>query len=766
MRLFAWCDSPTAPTGFGRSARHILHAFKDAGFEIIQLAVNQDPSTVSSIPWKVYLPLDRGNDPYGLVTLAEAIRVEQPDLLWSTFDPEVPWRYTVPGVNVRGRPLTALDFVLMLRQVNPGFRTMGWFPVDGGPLSNMELAVLGAGRQFDVAATMSPHVHDLIAWTMKLRGQNPDLAAIAKRLEVIPHGVDLEKYPLPTEAEKKAAKVALGLPPDAFVIGQVERNQQRKQNFLGLHVMEEVLKRTSAARGKVVLYQHMIRDEDNQGCRMGFDLPELAWRYGLKAGTDVFWPPNFLTEEMMPKVYAALDAFLSTSAGEGFQYPAFEALACGVPLVVPNSSSRKALLAKAPNVDLYRVDEHQLVLRGAYNRRMDQPDPRAAAEALTRLIRKGTKHRHRVAGREFVAKGMDHRVVAARWVEIARQQAEELKAERRAGQIAVPEDVTPETRVVTMHQPQSIADLIQLAPVLRALRERGHRVHLRVPYTHLDVARLLDSADALETRATGKDQVEIPMDQLFLPRPTEAWLDPRRSRTEVMAEAAGITDKELKPYAIQVPESIRQSVRAKFLDAFGVDPTVCVGLSLQDPHPHRALPDQYLPQLCEGIKALGLTPVLLGGRALNVKKLGVIDLTGHADASYEFALCEQLGAVVAADNDALHYAAAFGTPVVGCFNIVTPETRLRWYAGACQVLTAELDAKGKPSPIGGETYPAGYATQAPAHAWGTRIKPGQILAALRTLLGVEAGGPKVMKPGAVVAGAPDFRELAVEEVQP
>ena len=760
MKIFAWCDSPIAPTGFGRSARHVLGALHEAGHELVQLAVNQDPSDVAKIPWKTYLPLDRGNDPYGLTTLPELIRVEQPDLLWSTFDPEVPWKYQVPGVSVKGRSLNALDFLLMLRTVNPGFRTLGWFPIDGGPLSQMEMAVLGMGAHFDYVATMSPHVLDLVAWTLKLRGQNPDPDAIAKRLNVIPHGVEMDRYPIPSDGEKRAAKIALGLPPDAFIIGQVERNQQRKQNFLGLHVLEEVLRRDPRLRGKVVLYQHMIRDEDSQGCRMGFDLPELAWRYGLRAGTDVMWPANFLPEDRMPGVYAALDAFLSTSAGEGFQYPAAEALACGVPLVVPRSSARKALYADAPNAHLYRADEHQLVLRGAYNRRMDQPDPRSAAEELVRLIRKAPKYRHRVAGREFVAKNMDHRKVAARWVEVVEQQMEGLVAERRAAKIAVPADVTPNTAAVIMATGPGMENLVMAAPAIRALKEKtGARVHLRVPYTHLDVGRLINSADALETRPTGGPAGtvtrELNLDALYSPRATAAWDDPKTSRTETIAAALGVAPGDLKPFAIQVPEIIRHQVRSRFVDTFGVDPITCVGIALQDSHPHRALPDNFLPQLCEGIKAMGLTPLVLGLRAMNLRKLGVVDLSGQADASYTFALCEQLAAVIAAENDELHYAAAVGTPLVACFTVSDPEARLRYYVGARQVLTAELDAKGKPEPIGAETFPAGYGTVAPPHAWAVRIKPGKILGALRTLLGVESGAPKVIKPGSVHEEIPE-----------
>ena len=120
-RILAWCDAPTAHTGFGRSAQHILHAFHDAGHELVQLAVNLDPATVKDIPWVVHAPNDRANDPYGLNDLARIIVNEPLDMLWTTFDPEVPWKYVLPGTDP---PTSALDVIHSLKATNPGFRTI------------------------------------------------------------------------------------------------------------------------------------------------------------------------------------------------------------------------------------------------------------------------------------------------------------------------------------------------------------------------------------------------------------------------------------------------------------------------------------------------------------------------------------------------------------------------------------------------------------------------------------------------------------------
>jgi hypothetical protein len=148
-RIFAYCDSPEATTGFGRSASHVLHALHGEGHTIVQLAVNHDMARDEKIPWKVYSPSRRDSDPYGLWDLPAVMEKEGPfDLLWTTFDPEVPWAYVLPGVS--DQKVTVLDLFRLQKKILPGFKMMGWFPVDGGPLSGYELGVLTNGDIFDL----------------------------------------------------------------------------------------------------------------------------------------------------------------------------------------------------------------------------------------------------------------------------------------------------------------------------------------------------------------------------------------------------------------------------------------------------------------------------------------------------------------------------------------------------------------------------------------------------------------------------------------
>jgi glycosyltransferase involved in cell wall biosynthesis len=744
MKIFAWCDSPLAPTGFGKSANHVLFALHEAGWDLVQLAVNQDPVLVQQIPWKVYMPLDRAGDPYGLMVLPEILRTERPDMMWTTFDPEVPWKYPVPGVtNPAGQPMNAIDLILSLREANPGFRTMGWMTVDGGPLSEFELAMLGLGPHLDHAVTMSPHVRELVAWTLQLKNQRPNRDAIAERLHVIPGGVDTEKHCVPTREEKAAARHRLGIPQDVFVILQLERNQQRKQNYLGLEVMEILLKRAPGQRGKVLLYQHMISNEDTAGCRLGFDLPNLAWRYGLKAGEDVRWPADFMPVDMMPLVYQASDVFLSTSAGEGFQYPAWEALSCGLPLVMPNDTSRAAWLKDVPNVMLYDCADRRVVMKGSYGRRMSDPDPGSAAGKILRLMKKGPKRGAAIAGHDFVARTAGIEQVQSAWLKVVADQAAALEANRREMDIVI--DVDPTTLTVVMEGTTSLSDIVCAAPAVDALRRQADAkscdLHLRVAPAHLPLVKILGCADAYETRPNPGGG-ELSIDALYKDGPRNGWGDPAQHRTEVIARHLDVEPDELNPAIAQIPPTVADAVRSRFMDAFGIDPTLCVGISLESVSPHRALPKLYAKILAEGVKGMGLTPVLLGRTALNVTNVGVIDLTGKTDLIYLVGLIEQLSAIVTTDSAILHFAGMVGTPMVACFTIRAPETQLRYYAQPAKSITAI-------GPVDGEEFPAGPNTKAAPGAWAATIKPEQILAALRELVGAEGSGPKILVPGGV-----------------
>lgn len=715
-RILAWCDSPTAPTGFGRSAKHILGAFHDAGHVITQLAVNHDPATSEQIPWEVVMP-NGPDDPYGLGVLSQLMqeRGAEFNVLWSTFDPQVPWGYMLPGAKVNGKECTVLEGVAGLKQAH-GLRAMLWAPIDGGPLSDFEMSVLG-GPTFDHVASMAEHVYDVIDWTVQLKGQKADMAKVREKVHVIPHGIDTDVYKPLSDEERAEVRRAMGVA-DKFVIVQVERNQQRKEPYRAYAVLEAMFKRWPKLRGQVVLYQHMQPDEENAGSRMGWNLPEIPWRYGLEAGTDVQWPPGWVGEADMARiVYGIADVFLSVSTGEGFQYPVWEALACGVACVVPDDSARRAWLSKAPGVTLYKVHERETIHRGGYFRRMGRPDAAAAGHlignlATTRRLQTTEKQRRR---RHAWVKGtcpLERPVKAYTEVldELLREQAE---WRRGAGMHAAGNRYL---YVVDMMENPGLGDVMMAAPAVAALQQKGD-VLWRLPAGErcalgraLEVAAAVDPANVSEVAPDG---ARYDLSKLWHPQHAPDWASGTVPRAHVIADHCGLDPHELEPLTMPVPPSVQLQAHQHFQQTYGVDVTACVAIALESAVPARNFPREVVYQLADRVVAEGLTPILIGRNPLQCQRVGWIDLTGKiSDVATLIGLLHAVGSAICTDSFPLHAALSCGTPTVGVFPILPGATRTATYD--CEVVTVEPPEQA----IGEDTWPPGPLTaHAQAGSW-------------------------------------------------
>lgn len=157
-------------------------------------------------------------------------------------------------------------------------------------------------------------------------------------------GVRREIYKPASKAEARK-RLLPDLPRNAFVVGNVNRNQPRKRLDLTIAFFAEWQKRSGA---DAYLYLHCLERDS------GFDLRELAHWYGI--GERLFMPTakdytELLPESAMPLVYSALDVQVSTSLGEGFGLCTLEGMACGVPQGVPGF----AALGEWPRGAVYHV---------------------------------------------------------------------------------------------------------------------------------------------------------------------------------------------------------------------------------------------------------------------------------------------------------------------------------------------------------------------------------------------------------------------------
>lgn len=150
---------------------------------------------------------------------------------------------------------------------------------------------------------------------------------------VIPHGVDHRLYE-PLSRQLARRQLGLRLAPDAFVVGNVNRNQPRKRLDLTLQYFAEWVERFAITNAYLCLH---CAQED-----IGWDLSQLANYFGI-AERVVFSGPASLGQEFplanMPLVYNAFDVQVTTTAGEGWGLTTMEGMMCGVPQIVPHWSA-------------------------------------------------------------------------------------------------------------------------------------------------------------------------------------------------------------------------------------------------------------------------------------------------------------------------------------------------------------------------------------------------------------------------------------------
>jgi glycosyltransferase involved in cell wall biosynthesis len=137
----------------------------------------------------------------------------------------------------------------------------------------------------------------------------------SKRLQVIPNGIDVDKYR--PGASRTSIRAELGVPVDAFVVGSAGRLESEK-NY-GMLLTAAAHSRATGAPVHVVLFGD------------GAERPALervAAELGIRESVSF---AGWRTD--LPRVLPALDVFALTSISEGLPLAILEAMACGLPVV-------------------------------------------------------------------------------------------------------------------------------------------------------------------------------------------------------------------------------------------------------------------------------------------------------------------------------------------------------------------------------------------------------------------------------------------------
>ncbi|GAA0505444.1 D-inositol-3-phosphate glycosyltransferase [Saccharopolyspora subtropica] len=141
----------------------------------------------------------------------------------------------------------------------------------------------------------------------------------------IPPGVDLDLF---TPGDRRAARTALGLPPDAVVLAFVGRIQPLKAPDVLLRATAALLARHPRVRERLAVL--VVGGPSGSGLERPRALQDLAAALDI---TDVvrFLPPR--SGNALADVYRAADVVTVPSHNESFGLVALEAQACGTPVV-------------------------------------------------------------------------------------------------------------------------------------------------------------------------------------------------------------------------------------------------------------------------------------------------------------------------------------------------------------------------------------------------------------------------------------------------
>lgn len=160
-----------------------------------------------------------------------------------------------------------------------------------------------------------------------------ELANIERNVHVVPHGVDLTKF---KKLNKREVKRSMKMGEDDFVVLNVSRNQPRKRLDMFFYIFSEWVKRYDLPKNVRVYYHGALQD-------FGIDIIQWCDYLGIKDRLAIsrpdLTPSNGLTDEQMNMVYNSADVFFTTTAAEGWGLPVAEAMAVGVPCVLPAHSA-------------------------------------------------------------------------------------------------------------------------------------------------------------------------------------------------------------------------------------------------------------------------------------------------------------------------------------------------------------------------------------------------------------------------------------------
>lgn len=362
IKILVLGDSPAVATGFANVIRNIFTRLaKKPRFLIDVIGINEvggwkDPQIYGQ-NMHIYpaLGLGTSTDLFGRPKLINSMLMKDPDL-------QPPWDivFTLNDPFILEEQFTSwgTGTMSMLRAVVDGFREQfppGWWSkiVSYWPIDSAikETWYKDAVVKANYSIAYSEYGKQQIESVEKKLSKS----LLSSPLQVIYHGVDTKVFrPMTKEVSADFRKNFFQgrVKPETFLCMIVARNQPRKDIPRAMKVFREFQKR----RPDSFLYIHSKNHD------AGGTLTEYGNALGLRPEKDFGFPSKFsenrgYPEETLNMLYNTADCVLSTTLGEGFGLPFFEAMATKTINVAPDNTTVPELFNIEVGTDVKKLDE-------------------------------------------------------------------------------------------------------------------------------------------------------------------------------------------------------------------------------------------------------------------------------------------------------------------------------------------------------------------------------------------------------------------------
>lgn len=328
-KLLAFCDSPTAPTGFGKVAKEILGRVSDLYDVDITIwginheGVNDERFTIISSKLEGSREKDEHDSLLNRNEFCKYIYENDFDIFWSVQD-----SFNMQKIS---------ESLLRKRAVGKNFKSIFYFPIDVPLVPD---SWCRTAMSFDV-----PVVYTHFGKQQIERHVSEDAM---KRVQIAYHGTNTEDFfPIKEGETLRFRKEELHLYGNQFLFMNLNKNQARKDIPTTMFAFQQFMAWWRSQEYKTPPPKLLLHMYPNTSA--GENLAYIRDVYMPDVCDHILFPdfpPRGFDVEDVNKFYNAADCMLSSSMGEGWGLTTTEAMCSKTPIIAPRNTVNPEIFGK------------------------------------------------------------------------------------------------------------------------------------------------------------------------------------------------------------------------------------------------------------------------------------------------------------------------------------------------------------------------------------------------------------------------------------